>query len=170
MAQQSLLEKELDELYKEVAAGEARGQAVGKYRRIAAYALKIIAAGGSLVVATGLLAPWHQLLGIAVLVAVFIDTVSSNHRRLIAEVEAGYAFRALRSRIKGDFNREASSLHLRRQQGDATVEGEFEKLMNEAHKALSNGIAEIRRTLEKADVEALQALSLDQERAGLSSK
>ena len=60
MAEQTLLEKELDDLTNAVAAGETRGQRVGLYRRIAAYVLKTVAAGGSSVVATGLFASLNR--------------------------------------------------------------------------------------------------------------
>ena len=168
MAAKSLLEQELDQLYKKVAVGQERGEKIGKVRRVVAYSLKTIAAGGSLFVATGLLPSWHQAVGIAILVAVFVDTISSNHKILLAEVEAGYAFRSLRSRIKGDFNRAASPLYERLKSGDTTVEPLIEDLMNKAHIALSSGIGEIEKLLEKADISALKSLSLDQERSDLS--
>ena len=167
MADQTLLDKELDELYKAAAAGQLRGEKIGRQRRIAAYVLKGIAAGGSLIVATGLLKACHQAIGIAVLLAIFIDTISSNHKRLIAEVEAGYAFRSLRNRVKGEFNREASPLYKKREAGDKTVEQQLETLQKSAHTELSTGIETIREKLEKSDIEALRGLSLDQKRAKL---
>ncbi|MBC2603158.1 hypothetical protein [Puniceicoccus vermicola] len=166
--EKSLIDKELDELYKEVADGQERGEKVGSWRKIAAYSLKVVAAGGSLIVATGLLEPADQGIGIAVLLAIFADTISSNHKRLIAEVEAGYAFRALRSRVKGEFNREASPLYSAANTENESAVKELEQLKKRAHIALSDGIAEIRSKLEKSDIEALKALSLDQERSGLS--
>lgn len=168
MTAQNLLEQELDDLYKQAAAGQERGEKFGKIRRRIAYILKIIAAGGSLFVATGLLPSWHQAVGIAILVAVLIDTVSSNHKRLLAEVEAGYAFRALRSRVKGEFNREASELFVQKNSGDDSVQPQIDALMKKTHGVLSDGIQKVETTRDKADLEGLRALSLDQERAGLS--
>ena len=165
----NLLEQELDDLYKQTTAGQVRGEKAGKWRRWLAYVLKGVAAGGSLFVATGLLASWHQAVGIAVLVAVSIDTISANHKRLIAEVEAGYAFRALRSRVKGEFNREASELYVRKNSGDAAVQSQIDALMKKTHVVLSKGIENIETTRHKADIEGLRALSLDQERAGLAT-
>ena len=169
MNHKSLIEKELDELYKQVDAGQEEGEKAGKIRSQIAYLLKIIAAGGSLVVATGLVPNLHQAIGIAVLIAVFIDTISSNHKRLIASVEAGYAFRSLRSRVKGEFNREASPLYKRKNNGDASVEPEIDELMSKTHIVLSEGVELIQKKKEAADIEALKSLSLDQERAGLSN-
>ena len=163
----NILEKELDNLYKEVSNGQLRGEKVGRWRRFGAYFLKVVAAGGSLVVATGMAASFHQQIGIAILVAIFVDTVSSNHSRLMAEVEAGYAFRALKSRVRGDFNRELGGIQDKVTQEDAQALEQYNVLMKQAHSALSDGIAEIREKLEKADIEALKSLSLDQERASL---
>ena len=101
-----LLEKELDELYKKVKKGEK----LGRTRRYSAYALKIVAGGAGLAIATGKVANFDQELGIAVLVAVFVDTVFSNHMRLIAETEAGHAYAALARRVKSSFNRERGNV------------------------------------------------------------
>jgi hypothetical protein len=49
----TLIEKEINELYVQVNKGEKRGKRVAFLRKLAAYVLKIIAGGGSLVVATG---------------------------------------------------------------------------------------------------------------------
>ncbi|AZZ98465.1 hypothetical protein [Pseudoalteromonas sp. R3] len=167
MSHSNLLEKELDELYKEADRGRTEGERAGNVRRLVAYILKVIAAGGSLVVATGLFSDWHQQLGIAVLVAIFFDTVSSNHKKLLATVEAGYAFRALKSKVKREFNREASTLYTRKNKGE-DVDDQIDILMKEAHVALSEGIELIQRKKEASDIDALKALSLDQERAGMS--
>src|SRR5438270_10204662 len=100
VAPTTLLEKEINEYYKQVVAGEKRGKNVGTARRVIAYLLKTLAAGGSLIVATGKLAEYHQAIGIAILIAVLLDSVSSNHKRLLAEVKAGYAYSSLHTRVK----------------------------------------------------------------------
>jgi len=168
MTAKSLLEQELDELYRQVSAGQERGERIGMVRRRVAYTLKIVAGGGSLFVATGLAPGLHQAVGIAVLVAVFIDTISANHKRLLAEVEAGHAFRAMRSRVKGEFNREVSELYAKKSSGDLSVQPQIDALMKKAHAVLLDGIEKINATRDKADIEGLRSLSLDQERAGLS--
>lgn len=160
----ALLEKELDELYKITALGEERGLKYTIIRKGLAYFLKFIAAGGSLVIATGLSPEIHQGIGIAVLVAVFIDSLSSNHKRLIAEVEAGYAFRALRNKIKWAYNRDAAPLFKPAQNDDENAMEKLHLLMHNSHVSLSSGIEDIRVKLERADVEALKSLCLDQER------
>jgi hypothetical protein len=150
----TLLEKEIDEYYKKVVAGEKRGRNVGTVRRIIAYVLKIIAAGGSLIVATGRWPENHQAIGIAILVAVLLDSVSSNHKRLLAEVKAGYAYAALHHRVKSYYNGKL---------GSAGVD--TQKLQQEVHSMLSDGIASVQAKLAETDVAALEALSLDNERA-----
>jgi hypothetical protein len=168
MGTQSLIEKEIDELYKKVAAGQRRGKIAGNVRRAMAYILKAAAAGGSLVVATGKWPEAHQACGVAVLAAVLLDTISSNHKRLLAEVKAGYAYEALRHHVKSDYNRAVDPLNKRLGAGSAeskAAEEAIASLQQKAHKTLSDGIEGIRTRLAQADVEALQALSLDHERA-----
>jgi hypothetical protein len=146
----TLLEKELDELYKKVKKGEK----LGRSRRFFAYALKLVAGGAGLAIATGKVANFDQELGIAVLVAVFIDTVFSNHMRLIAETEAGHAYAALARRVKSHFNRELGNVD----------ESQIEELKRKSHIELSTGIDEIEQRLAEVDIKALKSLSLDDDR------
>ncbi|WP_282610263.1 hypothetical protein [Pelagibius sp. Alg239-R121] len=168
MPEMTIIEQGINEYYQTTVKGQRRGEQIRKWRVAFAYALKTVGAGGSLVVATGLLATWHQAIGISVLIAVFLDTITSNHKRLVAEVEAGSAFRSLRASVKGEFNREAAPLFKRVENGDVSAESELEALQSSTHKILQDEIKIIRANLEKADVAALQALSLDQERTSLS--
>ena len=160
MSDQSLLEKELDELYKKVKAGEH----LGRLRRFLAYGLKIVAGGSGLIVATGIFPSADQGLGIAVLVAVFIDSVFSNHMRLIAETNASHAYKALSRKVKAQFNRERDSVARRANNGDQGADAELEEMMKNAHLMLSDGIDDIEAKLADIDIKALQALSLDEER------
>ncbi len=163
----TLLDKELDELYKRADQGEKRGEMVGLIRRVLAYVLKGVAVGGGLVIAANFLPEHNQAIGVAILVAVAFDTVSSNYKRLIAEVEAGYAFRSLKSRVKSQYNREASPLFERQEKGDAAATDALASLKNQAHCTLAQGLDAIEQQLQKADIEALRSLSLDQERAAV---
>ena len=165
MVDRTLLDKELDELYKEVSEGIENGEKIGETRRFLAYTLKIIAGGGSLIIATGQFPNADQWIGIGILIAVFIDTVFSNHKRLISIVEAGYAFRSLKNRIKGEYNRKLDPLIKRKNQGDEKVEKEIDKLKQKTHEELSNEIGKIQKELDKTDIEALKALSLERERS-----
>ena len=168
-----LMEKELDELYKKVAAGEKRGSRVGLLRRVLAYGLKAVAAGGSLVVATGEWPELHQACGISVLIAVFLDTISSNHKRLLAEVKAGYAYQALRHRVKTEYNRKFAPLMEKKAsdgQESKSAEEAIARLQQRYHKILADNIADIRAKLAQVDIDALTALSLDHERAAAGAK
>jgi len=150
MTTPTLLEKELDELYKKVKKGES----LGRMRKLFAYGLKIVAAGAGLAIATAKFAAFDQELGIAVLVAVLVDTVFSNHMRLIAEVEAAHAYAALGRRVKTTFNRNRGS----------ASDDEIEEMMKTAHVKLSSGIDEIENRLAEVDIKPLKSLSLDAER------
>ncbi len=61
-------------------------------RRFVAYFLKALAVFGGLVVATGLPTDVSQIIGMGVSMAVAIDAISSNHKRLIIVMEARNAY------------------------------------------------------------------------------
>jgi hypothetical protein len=173
---QSLIEKEIDTLYQQTRRGEARGKRVAGFRRFAAYFLKIIAAGGSLFVATGYVSEWNQSVGVAILIAVLLDSVSSNHKRLLSEVQAGYAYEFLREGVSREYNRLFDQLLKRRQRaatsGEApeAIENDVEQLQHTIHKRLTDGIRQIRESLAAADLKALEALALDNERAAAQQR
>ncbi len=96
MTAPTLIDKELNELYKEV----DKGKNLGRGRRIVAYGAKLIAGGGGLLIATGEFSAFDQALGTAVLIVVLLDSVFSNHLRLIAEVQAGHAYKELSRKVK----------------------------------------------------------------------
>jgi hypothetical protein len=156
----NLIEKELDELYKKVKKGEA----LGRPRRLFAYCLKLVAGGAGLAIATGKLASIDQELGIAVLVVVFLDSVFSNHVRLMAETQAGHTYAALGRRIKATYNRDLDSVVKRIKAGDTNAEEELDQMKRNAHIELTNGIEEIETKLAEVDITALKALSLEEER------
>lgn len=168
---QSLIEKDINTLYQQARDGEIRGKRAATARKVVAYVLKGIAGGGSLVVATGYFAGWHQLIGVAILVALLLDTISSNHKRLLSLVQAGYAYEFLIQKVSRQYNRDADPLVKKLRDASASTEarGEAEQgidsLQQRSHKDLTDGIAQIRDGLAKADLKALEALSLDNERA-----
>lgn len=149
---------------------------MGGARRFVAYGLKFLAAGGSLVIATNLFPDRQQAVGIAILVAVLIDTVTSNHKRLIAEVEAGYAYRFLAQNIGYKHNRELQPLLQRVRtapegsQEKADAQRALEHLEVATQKALADGTAAVAQRLAASDVKALQAISLDNERAAAQAR
>jgi len=169
--QQSLIEKEIATLEAQTRTGEDRGKRAAQLRKIIAYGLKAIAGGGSLVVATGYLSAWQQLIGVAILVAIFLDTISSNHKRLLSEAQAGYAYEFLRESHSRKYNRELDPLVKQLKKSDLTqAEAEaahkaIDTLQRETQKELAEGIAQIKKNLADSDLKALEALTLDKERA-----
>src|SRR3984957_18568141 len=168
---QSLIETEINTLYTQVRNGESRGKRVARGRKVVAYGLKIIAGGGSLAVATGYFSAWHQLIGVAILVAIFLDTTSSNHKRLLAEVQAGYAYESPREKVSRKYNRQLDPFlkqlrkpDLAKEDADATRSA-IDSLQQNTHIELTEGIAQIKEHLATADLKALEVLSLDNERA-----
>jgi hypothetical protein len=168
-SEQTLMEKEIDELYRRVRDGEKQGKRIAFARRVVAYLLKVVAGGGSLVVATGYFRDWHQLIGVAILVAIFLDTISSNYKRLIAEAKAGYAYEFLREKVSRKYNRQVAPLLDRKKRPETAeaAQSEIDALQQAAHMELSEGLAQIRESIVATDLKALEALALDNERAAM---
>jgi hypothetical protein len=165
----ALIEKEIDTLYQQALKGERRGKQVARIRRILAYLLKIIAAGGSLVVATGYFPHWNQPIGVTILVAVLLDSVTSNYKRLLSEVQAGYAYGFLYEKVSREHNRSLDPI-LRQIKEQVNVQAAMDAkdaLEQKTHRELTDGIRAIRESLAAADLKALESLALDNERAAI---
>ena len=167
--ERTLLEKDIDTLYQQVRKGEKRGKRASVGREFIAYVLKIVAGGGSLVVATGRFPEWHQLIGIAILVAIFLDTISANYKRLLAEVKAGYAYEFLREKVSRTYNRKLDPLLRQRNRPETAdaAQNAIDALQQATHAELTDGIAQIRASLAEANLKGLEALALDNERAAV---
>jgi hypothetical protein len=174
--QQSLIEKEINTLTAQAWTGEVHGKRVARARKVFAYLLKAIAGGGSLVVATGYFSEWHQLIGVAILVAIFLDTISSNHKRLLSEAQSGYAYEFLREGASRKYNRQLDGLTKQLRKPGLTADASeatqnaIDALQQTTHAELTDGIAQIKKSLAEADLRALEALTLDNERAAAQQK
>jgi thioesterase domain-containing protein len=171
-AQNELLQKEIDILIRQCETEAVKVESTSTRRRRSAIGLKVIAGGSSIPVAAGIASNLSQAFGIAVLVAILVDTVTSNQKRLVAETKAAYAYRNLAEATKRNYNREAAPLVRKlknagddRKAWEALVE-QIEILQLAAQKSLTDTLAAIRTALQNADLSALDALSLDSERAG----
>lgn len=127
----------------------------------AAYVLKIIAAG--------YVSEWNQPVGVTILIAVLVDGITSNHKRLLSEVQAGYSYGFLYEKVSREHNRNLDPILEQLKSGtnvQAAAEAE-DALEQKAHKDLSDGIRAIRESLRDVNLRALEALSLDNERAAI---
>lgn len=168
---QTLIERDINELFQQTLAGQNRGRQIGLLRRVIAYGFKLIAGGASVIVAINKFPEYYQVCGAAAVIAIFLDSVFSNHKRLLVAVQAGYAFDFLRERVSREYNRALDPL-LRILQDSSSgasqkrnAQLEVDKLQQRTHKELTEEIAKIRQSLAQADLKALEGLALDNERA-----
>jgi hypothetical protein len=140
---QSLLDHQLDEMYKKVRSESATLEKSARWRRWGAYSLKFVA----------------------------VDTVLANHDRLIANTEAHHAYRALGDSVKYKYGRDASGLieKLKLSPDDAKAKAALESLKQRANDELVAGLTKVADFRHKQDVGALRKLSLDLERQGAKS-
>jgi hypothetical protein len=114
---------------------------------------------------------WNQPVGVAILIAALLDSVSSNHKRLLSEVQAGYAYEFLREGVTREYNRSVDPLLKHRQKASTggkdaqAADDAIEALQQKTHVRLTDGIRQIRESLAAADLKALETLALDNERA-----
>jgi hypothetical protein len=159
-----LLEQDIDKLYKRLKEIEKRGLIFSRLRRFLAYSLKIIVVLSGLAVGSGKFKPYDPAFGFAASIALVVDQIFSNVKRLIAEVAAGYAAKDQSLDISSKFNREKGVLQLKSKQGTIT-EAEFNAsnltLDETAHKELQAAVRQIEDGLKVADLEALKGLILD---------
>lgn len=167
-----LLDADIKALMRRATSGRRRGVWVGRLRRILAYALKIVAAGGSLLIVADQWTGPQREIGFAILVAIFVETITSNHKRLICEVQAGYAYEALMRNVGHEHNRRLDPLLKRKTAAIkakdpalTSIDAQIDALKSETHEKLQSGIAAIDARRAETDIKALEAISLDNERA-----
>ena len=133
-------------------------------RRIVAYGVKGIAVLGGVMITLGLLEEWSRYIGAAITVAVAVDYISSNHRRLLALTEAKYAYSTLLNAVDRTHTRRlADVLALKQAAGDAAARPELLKLLKELLDKLHTKENEIEALIQRADLEGLRQIAVDQQ-------
>lgn len=154
-----LIDKELDDLYKEVNARQKNLKIEAKYRSFLAYFLKLVAVLVSLVITGGFCPSLDQFFGLVVAAAVAIDHIFSNHKRLLVAKEAANALWALKRKVKHEFNGKAAPLY-RRTNNTVGVQDKIENLKSKAQSDLAKGISRIQQEINDVELDALKSLSL----------
>ncbi len=168
---QSLIEKEIARLYKVAEQGQKRGQRARRFRTPLAMVLKFVSAISALVLAAKLQPAFQQTIGVASLCGILLDGIISNHPRLMAAAEAGYAYEFLIDAVWAAYNRKLNPLKNELQAAVDTksdtraIVKKINDLQQETQKELADGILDIKKKQAVQDLRALQALSLDLERA-----
>lgn len=171
-----LTEKGLNGLFVRAHAGARKGFIVSIWRRVVAYALKGTAIAAAGVVAINEWPDINRWCGVAIFAAVSVDALFSNHKRLIARVRAGYAYKFLADRIHHEHNRKKDRLltRLRRAQESGkdtlAIKQAIDKLDDRTYGEFFEAMSDIDKSLADVDVKALEALSLDNERAAAHAK
>lgn len=147
---------------------------IGRFRRFSAYGLKIVAGGSGFLIALDVLSAQNKWLGGAVLLAVFIDGVFSNHERLIGELDASYTAKLRRRQITAEHNRGLAPLITQMQEHTSdtpeykTALSKKNQLERTTHKLLLQTVTAIETALAKLDLTALKNLSLEAERMSIN--
>ncbi|HEY2713779.1 MAG TPA: hypothetical protein VGI60_14790 [Chthoniobacterales bacterium] len=162
----TLLESDIDRLYQRLYSVQKRGLRYSLIRRGLAYLLKATVVLGSVAVASQRFPEYDQVFGIATLAAYGADSVTSNLKRLVAMVEAGYAAKANALSVSSSYNRELGvSIEQLNQKTITQQEFDAKKLLlqNSTHTTLEGALKEIEQRIAANDVEALRQLKIEAE-------
>ena len=151
-----------DEILREVSKDAARLRARSDTRRYTAYVLKALAVLGGIAIAAGVVGAWAQAIGILITVAVAIDSISSNHKRLLSETEATYAYEALSDSAVRRHRLELAPILDIKQQGDEdAARSALAKLLDSLIGTLQEGQTRAEKALRQTDLDALKAITLE---------
>jgi hypothetical protein len=158
------LQRQLDEQLKSAASLRDKLWKERNWRLLPAYGFKLLALIGGIAVAAGPSKAVAQVIGIAIAVAVVLDGVFSNHRKLMSVATGQQAIKHLLARIAHEHVLEmAPVLELKREDAAGAV-----KLLNSLNmrllKELGDRRQEIENRIDEDDLRALEALSLDEQK------
>lgn len=162
------LTNRFEESYEATKADASNCAREAKWRRFSAYALKAIAVFGGISIAAGLRGVWSQIVGILITVAVALDALFSNHKRLLIVTAASHAYSNLLSNIRQSYNRQLAGVLKLRQTDQDKAKAKLEKLLNDLMLQLQNEHQQIIKGLQEADLKLLNTISLEQRAAELA--
>jgi len=129
-----------------------------RYKKIA-YVLKGLAVFGGLLITSGFLRRYDQIVGFAISVAVAYDAFVSNHKRVMSRATASAVFRSLLSSIQSKHT-DALELLL-----PLKSTPEFEpravQVLGDLRRLIEKTSEDITTALEKTDLEALKTLAVE---------
>ena len=135
------------------------------WRRIWAYGLKAVAVFGGLAIASGLVAPYAQVIGIAIAAAVAVDALFSNHVRMLLVTKAAHAFDRLAKQARRAHQLRLTPILAQKEKDPEGSRDQLLALLSELTEKLHSGTTEIEAALSEGHLKALEGLNLDSERS-----
>lgn len=155
-------QKAYDEAQAKVQESASKIAKLSSRKRILAYTLKAIVVFGGIVITAGLKGIPAQIIGILIMVAAAVDLIWSNHRRLIVETEARYAYEALHENVANTHTQRLGQILTLKRLNPKEAEQQLIEILAQLILKLNDTRAEIKAALNRADLEALRSLSLDE--------
>lgn len=135
------------------------------WRRFWAYGLKAIAVFGGLAIASGLVAPYAQAIGIAIAAAVAIDGLFSNHVQMLLVTKAAHAFDRLSKQARRAHQLQLTPILAIKEAEPEKSKQQLLDLLSRLTEQLQTGTTEIEMALSEGRIKALEGLNLDSERS-----
>jgi hypothetical protein len=132
------------------------------WRRFLAYALKAIAIFGGISITAGLQQPASQIVGIIITVAVAVDALFSNHKRLLAVTSAANAYSNLLSNVKSSYNIELAAVLKIKETDKAKARKQLQAMVTKYMRKLKDEKERIDNGLQETDLRLLNTISLEQ--------
>ncbi|MEO8035409.1 MAG: hypothetical protein ABI837_13315, partial [Acidobacteriota bacterium] len=104
------LQEQLDAQYKTTEQNAARVQRERNLRRALAYGFKTLAVIGGIIITYGVAQSTAHALGLSIAIAIAIDAIFSNHRRLLAAAAASKAYVQLLRTVRNGHQRALGKL------------------------------------------------------------
>ena len=152
-------QQQFENAYNKASADKTKIDVELKKSKTTAYVLKGLAVFGGLVITSGFLHAYDQVVGFAISLAVAYDAFVSNHKRAMSRAAASAAYRELLSTIQSQHTDGLERLLPKKNTPEFDTEAT--KLLGDLRRTIDKTSGEIAVALDKTDMEALQALAVE---------
>lgn len=172
--QRTMLQEQINKMYQTAKNEAARGKRIEYMRLFFAYTFKIVAGGAGLAISFNKWTDWNQNFAIASVVAIFLDTVTQNYKKLLSVAKAGRAYQLTYQFIEFAHNVDMGIVLQQAALANGGTLPEVLSMQSQIDAAqieqrtantLRSEIQRIRQATVDEDLKQLEALSLDAERA-----
>jgi hypothetical protein len=158
----AFIQEQLTAEYKKIETDKKVVSREAFYRRCIAYVFKLIAVLGGIAVAAGIDQDMAKGIGIAIAIVICLDTVFSNHERLLCVVAAHNAYQRLLNQVHREHSRRLAPILEKKQAGnESEAKGELTRLCSELLAKLHMNAEKIEEALRAVDLKSLRIISLE---------
>ncbi len=133
-------------------------------RRFWAYGLKSIAVLSGIAIASGVKEDTAHILGIIVAVVIALDSLFSNHERMVAVTKAAQAYKRLLKEVRRKHQRELTAILQQKKDNPDNAKKNLLKLVGVLTERIHSECSFIEKALDEMNLKSLSMLALDSEK------